>query len=103
MTAFCYQISKTACGEFGTTMTVVFFAVMTVLFSSGMTVGVRGIGIDFSIKDGFTLSTLQVVSVAVLRAAGALIHVFHYDSPCHDDGCGVCVDGVQWGSADPSR
>ena len=69
---------------------MVFSTMLTVTFSLMMIVGVSGIGGDLSIKDGFALTTLQIVSVAVLRATGAFIHVFHYDSPYRDDGCGVC-------------
>ena len=104
MAAFCQKLRKGACGEFGTAvpMTVVLSAMLTVTFSFVMIVGADGIGVDFSIKNGFALAALQIISVAVLRAAGAFIYVFHGNSP-RDDGYGVCVDGAPWDTAAPSR
>ena len=84
-------------------MTVVLSAMLTVTFSFVMIVGANEIGADFSIKNGFALAALQIISVAVLRAAGAFIHVFYGDSPYRDDGCGVCADDDQRGNAVPNR
>lgn len=52
VTAFGHQIRQTACGEFGTAMT------MTVVLSFVMTVGVTRIGGGFPIKVGLSLTTL---------------------------------------------
>lgn len=128
VTAFGHQIGKATGGKFRMVMAVnmVLSLAMTFIFSFVMaavlafvmgvarpfmramviafvvSVGVFKIGIGFVVKVGLTLTALQVIFVTVLRAARAFIHVFHYDSPYHDDGCGVCVCGVPWDTAVPS-
>ncbi len=120
VTAFGHQIGKATGGKFRMVMAVnmVLSLAMTFIFSFVMaavlafvmgvarpfmramviafvvSVGVFKIGIGFVVKVGLTLTALQIISVAVLRAAGAFIHVFHGNSPYRDDVCDAYDGGV---------
>lgn len=102
VTAFSHQVSKRSWGEIGAAMTRVLSCVVTLVLSFVMAVGATGIGGGFAAEEGLALSAPEVISVAVVRAAGAFIHVFHNVSPCRDDVCGVCDGGVPRGTAAPS-
>lgn len=99
--AFCHQISQRSGGEFGTAVAVMLSFAMTLMRSFVVAVGVAGIGGGFAVKNGLALAALEVVSVTVLRAAGAFIHVFHGNSPYRE--CDVCGGGAPRDTVAPNR